>query len=55
MSEGDFGDMAWIFAEIIERFSYGINMRPVDLIGIGMVVITCFFELYETGKLNDPS
>lgn len=54
VSEGNFGDMDWTFAEIIERCSYGVQLYPGDVIGSGTVGTGCFLELNGTGKLNDP-
>jgi len=54
VSEGNFGDMNWTFAEIIERCSYGVQLYPGDVIGSGTVGTGCFLELNGTGKLNDP-
>lgn len=54
VSEGNFGDMDWTFAEIIERCSYGVQLFPGDVIGSGTVGTGCFLELNGTGKLNDP-
>jgi fumarylacetoacetate (FAA) hydrolase len=54
VSEGNFGDMNWTFAEIIERCSYGVQLYPGDVIGSGTVGTGCFLELNGTGKLSDP-
>jgi len=54
VSEGNFADMEWTFAEIIERCSYGVQLYPGDIIGSGTVGTGCFLELNGTGKLNDP-
>jgi fumarylacetoacetate (FAA) hydrolase len=55
VSKGNLGDMDWTFAEIIERCSYGVNLKPGDIIGSGTVGTGCFLELNGTGKLNDPN
>ena len=55
VSEGNLADMDWTFAEIIERCSYGVNLMPGDVIGIGTVGTGCFLELNGTGLLNDPN
>jgi fumarylacetoacetate (FAA) hydrolase len=55
VSEGNFADMDWTFAEIIERCSYGVQLYPGDIIGSGTVGTGCFLELNGTGKLNDPN
>lgn len=54
VSQGNFGDMDWTFAEIIERCSYGAQLVPGDVIGSGTVGTGCFLELNGTGKLNNP-
>jgi fumarylacetoacetate (FAA) hydrolase len=54
VSSGNLKDMAWTFAEIIERCSYGVQLFPGDIIGSGTVGTGCFLELNGTGKLNDP-
>jgi fumarylacetoacetate (FAA) hydrolase len=54
VSEGNFADMDWTFAEIIERCSYGCDLLPGDVIGSGTVGTGCFLELNGTGLVNDP-
>jgi fumarylacetoacetate (FAA) hydrolase len=54
VSHGNFGDMNWTFAEIIERCSYGVQLYPGDVIGSGTVGTGCFLELNGTAKRNDP-
>lgn len=54
VSTGNLADMAWTFAEIIERASYGVNMFPGDVIGSGTVGTGCFLELNGTGLLDNP-
>ena len=54
VSEGNFADMDWTFAEIIERVSYGVQIYPGDVIGSGTVGTGCFLELNGTAKLNNP-
>ncbi len=54
VSKGNFADMHWTFAEIIERISYGVAVYPGDVIGSGTVGTGCFLELNGTGKLHDP-
>jgi len=55
VSRGNFGEMDWTFAEIIERCSYGADLYPGDVIGSGTVGTGCFLELNGTGKLNDEN
>ena len=50
VSKGNFKDMHWTFAEIIERVSYGVKLFPGDIIGSGTVGTGCFLELNGTGK-----
>jgi fumarylacetoacetate (FAA) hydrolase len=54
VSSGNFADMDWTFAELIERASYGCDLYPGDVIGSGTVGTGCFLELNGTGKLSDP-
>ncbi|MBS7334223.1 MAG: fumarylacetoacetate hydrolase family protein [Weeksellaceae bacterium] len=53
VSRGNFKDMHWTFAEIIERISYGVKLFPGDIIGSGTVGTGCFLELNGTGKRLD--
>ena len=55
VSEGNVSDMDWTFAEIIERASYGVDLKAGDVIGSGTVGTGCFLELNGTGLLNDPN
>lgn len=55
VSEGNFADMDWTFAEIIERASYGVQLFAGDVIGSGTIGSGCFLELNGTGKLKDPN
>ena len=55
VSKGNFKDMHWTFAEIIERISYGVKLYPGDIIGSGTVGTGCFLELNGTGKRQDPN
>lgn len=54
LSQGNFKDMDWTFAEIIERCSYGVNLYPGDVIGSGTVGTGCLLELNGTAKFNNP-
>jgi fumarylacetoacetate (FAA) hydrolase len=54
VSAGNLSDMAWTFAELISRASYGVELFPGDIIGSGTVGTGCFLELNGTGKLNNP-
>ena len=55
VSKGNFKDIHWTFAEIIERISYGVQLYPGDIIGSGTVGTGCFLELNGTGKRKDKS
>lgn len=55
VSSGNLKDMAWTFAEIIERCSYGVQLFPGDIIGSGTVGTGCFLELNISGKLNNTT
>lgn len=48
ISDGNAGDMNWTFAQIIERVSYGVDLRPGDVIGSGTVGTGCYAELNST-------
>jgi fumarylacetoacetate (FAA) hydrolase len=52
ISEGNFRDMDWTFAEIIERASYGVELYPGDVIGSGTVGTGCYLELNGTRTLE---
>lgn len=53
-SEGNFKDMHWTFAEIIERCSYGVALQPGDVIGSGTVGTGCLLEINGTALKNNP-
>ena len=55
VSKGNFKDMHWTFAEIIERVSYGVKLFPGDIIGSGTVGTGCFLELNGTGKRENST
>jgi fumarylacetoacetate (FAA) hydrolase len=48
ISSGNTADMTWTFAEIIERVSYGVAIRPGEVIGSGTVGTGCYLELNGT-------
>ena len=52
VSQGNSQDMNWTFAEIIERCSYGVEIRPGDVIGSGTVGTGCYLELNGTRALE---
>jgi fumarylacetoacetate (FAA) hydrolase len=52
ISQGNFKEMNWTFAEILERVSYGVDIFPGDIIGSGTVGSGCYLELNGTGTLK---
>ena len=52
VSRGNVKDMTWTFGQIIERASYGVELRPGDVIGSGTVGTGCFLELNGSGITN---
>jgi len=48
-SEGNFADITWTFAQILERASYGCTLGAGDVIGSGTVGTGCYLELNLTG------
>lgn len=52
VSEGNLKDMSWTFGQIIERASYGVTLRPGEVIGSGTVGTGCFLEL-NGSKITD--
>ena len=51
-SRGDANTMNWTFAQIIERASYGVDLKAGDVIGSGTVGTGCFMEL-NGSKITD--
>ena len=51
VSEDNFKNMTWTFAQIIERASFGTELYPGDIIGSGTCATGCFLELNQ-GKSN---
>lgn len=45
LSDGNVAQMTWTFAQILERVSDGVTVRPGDVIGSGTVGTGCFLEL----------
>ena len=54
VSEGNLKDMNWTFAQIIERASYGVTLRPGEVIGSGTVGTGCYMELNLTSLKENP-
>ncbi len=52
VSRGNVKDMTWTFGQIIERASYGVTLRPGDVIGSGTVGTGCLLELNGSGITN---
>ena len=47
VSEDNFKNMTWTFAQIIERASFGTELYPGDIIGSGTCATGCFLELNQ--------
>ena len=54
VSDGNLKDMNWTFAQIIERASYGVTLRPGEVIGSGTVGTGCYMELNLTTLKDNP-
>ena len=54
VSEGSLKDMSWTFGQIIERASYGVTLRPGEVIGSGTVGTGCYMELNLTTLKDKP-
>lgn len=54
VSDGNLKDMSWTFAQIIERASYGVTLRPGEVIGSGTVGTGCYMELNLTTLKDQP-
>jgi fumarylacetoacetate (FAA) hydrolase len=54
VSDGNLKDMNWTFAQIIERASYGVTLRPGEVIGSGTVGTGCYMELNLTTLKDQP-
>ena len=54
VSSGNLKDMNWTFAQIIERASYGVTLRPGEVIGSGTVGTGCYMELNLTTQKDAP-
>jgi fumarylacetoacetate (FAA) hydrolase len=54
VSDGNLKDMNWSFAQIIERASYGVTLRPGEVIGSGTVGTGCYMELNLTTLKYNP-
>ena len=52
VSRDSLANMNWTFAQIIERASYGVELRPGDVIGSGTCGTGCFLEL-NGSKITD--
>ena len=52
VSEDNFKNMTWTFAQIIERASFGTELYPGDIIGSGTCATGCFLELNQGN--NNP-
>lgn len=54
VSDGNMKDMNWTFGQIIERASYGVTLRPGEVIGSGTVGTGCYMELNLTTLKDKP-
>ncbi len=54
VSDGNLKDMNWTFGQIIERASYGVTLRPGEVIGSGTVGTGCYMELNLTTMKDNP-
>jgi fumarylacetoacetate (FAA) hydrolase len=54
VSDGNLKDMSWTFGQIIERASYGVTLRPGEVIGSGTVGTGCYMELNLTSLKDNP-
>ncbi len=54
VSDGNLKDMSWTFGQIIERISYGVTVRPGEVIGSGTVGTGCYMELNLTTLKDNP-
>jgi len=54
VSDGNLKDMTWTFAQILERASYGVTLRPGEVIGSGTVGTGCYMELNLTTLKDQP-
>jgi fumarylacetoacetate (FAA) hydrolase len=52
LSNGNLKDMNWTFAQLVERASYGVTLRPGEVIGSGTVGTGCLLEL-NGSKITD--
>lgn len=53
VSRGNVKDMAWTFAQILERVSYGVEVHAGEVIGSGTCGTGCLLEL-NGSKVFDP-
>ncbi len=54
VSQDRLSHMAWTFAQIIERASYGVWLYPGDVIGSGTCGTGCLLELNGSGVFSPP-
>jgi len=52
VSEDNFKNISWTFAQIISRISYGTTIFPGDVIGSGTCATGCLLELNQTAKTD---
>ncbi|TAE30131.1 MAG: fumarylacetoacetate hydrolase family protein [Candidatus Kapaibacterium sp.] len=54
VSRGNVKDMAWTFAQILERVSYGVEVHAGEVIGSGTCGTGCLLELNGSKVFNPP-
>ena len=52
ISSDNFKNISWLFSDMIERASYGVDLVPGDLIGSGTCATGCLLEINQTNKQN---
>ena len=52
ISNDNFKNITWSFADMIERASYGVELFPGDLIGSGTCATGCLLELNQINNSN---
>jgi fumarylacetoacetate (FAA) hydrolase len=53
LSQGNLKEMAFTFAQIVERASYGVDLSPGDVIGSGTCGSGCLLELNGSGRMDN--
>lgn len=53
LSRGNAEAMAWTFAQLLQRSSYGVSMQPGEVLGSGTVGTGCLLELNGSSVTRD--